>query len=280
MNRTITKEDVLNANIKLHSKVAHNYNKTEPQFRPENIRIVENNIVFIKDKTNASTLLDLGCGSGFIIDIAKKYVKEITGVDLSKDMLAQVDLSGNCKIELFNHDTSELELGKTFDLATSYSFLHHLYDYKNTLEVAYKHLKPGGIYYADLEPNWFFWNAINSLDLSKTYNDIVNRELSKVRFKDEDIEMEYGISKDDYENAEYGKQITGGMNPESVERELLEAGFKKVDIIYYWFLGQAGLNNSDNPNKDLILAEVEKVMKETLPVSKAMYKYFGFIAYK
>ena len=98
-------QKVIDANIALHSKMSDDYSTCEPHFRPENIASVEDKLKPIFAQTNAKKMLDLGCGTGFVINIAKKYVNEIHGVDVTQAMMDKVDKSGNAKIELFNHDT-------------------------------------------------------------------------------------------------------------------------------------------------------------------------------
>ena len=93
-------EEVVKANIALHSKMADDYSTCEPHFRPENIAKVEAKLKNIIDETKAKRLLDLGCGTGFMINIAKKYVTEIDGVDVTQAMMDKVDTSGPAKIRL------------------------------------------------------------------------------------------------------------------------------------------------------------------------------------
>src|SRR5882762_8000916 len=98
MPRTLT-ETVIEANIAVHSKLADRYQTCEPHFRPENVAKVERRLSALVRETRAENLLDLGCGTGFVINIAKKYLRSITGVDVTQAMLDRVDCSGPAKIE-------------------------------------------------------------------------------------------------------------------------------------------------------------------------------------
>ncbi len=140
-------QDVIQANIELHSKMSGDYNTCEPQYRPENLNRVEDALKEAIDQCGAKKMLDLGCGTGFLIDMGKKYVEEITGVDVTQAMMDRVDKSGSCKIELINHDTGTVPLKEGYyDIATAHSFLHHLYDINPTIQTAAKALKKGGIF--------------------------------------------------------------------------------------------------------------------------------------
>jgi ubiquinone/menaquinone biosynthesis C-methylase UbiE len=278
-------QQVIEANIALHSKMADAYSTCEPHFRPENVEQVETKLKHIFDEVKATAMLDLGCGTGFMIHIAKKYLQHIDGVDVTQAMMDKVDRSGPCTIELHNHDTGTFPAKEGFyDVVTGYSFLHHLYDIAPTINTAYKALKPGGKFYADLDPNFYYWEQINQLDRNGSYPAVIKREIEMVTYKDEDIENNFGVSKDVFNNAEFGKNIQGGFKEEQLRAALGQAGFTKVDVFYYWFLGQAGIVNDESiPDKAQRLqkaAMVNETLQGILPVSRCLYKYLGFIATK
>jgi ubiquinone/menaquinone biosynthesis C-methylase UbiE len=277
-------KEVIEANIKLHTRLASEYNTCEPQFKAENIDRTEKILSELINKTNAKSILDLGCGTGFVIDIAKKYVSEIYGVDVTQAMLDRIDLSGSANIKVFNHDAGTFSAGdKKFDMVTAYSFLHHLYEIRPVLETAYKHLNSGGVFYADQDPNFYFWESVNKLDRNGDYHEVVKREIEMVSYKDEDIQEKFGIETDIFNKAEYGKNIRGGFKEEEIREMLLEIGFKKVDFVYYWYIGQAMVINQLGFTKELGLQKadfIDEVLQKILPISKNLYKYIGFIATK
>jgi ubiquinone/menaquinone biosynthesis C-methylase UbiE len=277
-------KQVIAANIAVHSKLASFYEKTEPHFREENIAVVDARIKAAAAETGAKKLLDLGCGTGFVINIAKKHVKYIVGVDVTRAMLDRVDTSGDAKIELNEHDTGSFpaEAG-TFDMVTAYSFLHHLYDIAPTLKTAANALRKGGIFYADLDPNFYFWDAIAKLDEKGTYDPIVRREIDAVVHIDDAMNKEYGIPNEVFNDAEYGKNIAGGFKEETVRDTLLGAGFSKVEFRYYWFLGQAFMVNDESltrPERLASAARTDSVLQGVMPLSRHLYKYVGFVATK
>jgi ubiquinone/menaquinone biosynthesis C-methylase UbiE len=277
-------QEVIEANIALHSKMADAYSSCEPHFRPENIQKVETRLKKVIDEAGSNRLLDLGCGTGFMINIAKKYVQHIDGVDVTQAMMDKVDKSGKASIKLHNHDTGTFPAtAGAYDVVTGYSFLHHLYDIVPTVQTAYKALKAGGKLYCDLDPNYYYWESIHKLDRTGEYDPIVKREIEMVTYKDEDIEKNFGVSKDIFNAAEFGKNIAGGFREDELTGQLKAAGFKKVEIFYYWFLGQASLiNDSWGTREERIrYADVmDAILQRSLPVSRNLYKYMGFIATK
>jgi ubiquinone/menaquinone biosynthesis C-methylase UbiE len=277
-------QEVMRANVELHSRLAADYASCEPHFRPENVARVEGQLRALLRGDGSDRLLDLGCGTGFIIGIAKPYVRAITGVDVTQAMLDRVDTSGPARIELHNHDTGTFPApAESYDLATAYSFLHHLYDIGPTLRTAYRALRPGGVLYADLEPNFYFWAGVGALERGRDYDPLVRREIEMVTYKDEDIERKFGVGKEVFNKAEYGKSLAGGFKEEDLRRQLAEAGFREVDFTYSWFLGQGYLiNDAGYPlDEGLRIADAAAgALRKALPLSRGIFKYLGFTARK
>lgn len=275
---------VLEANINVHTQMAASYNANEPHFRPENVALVESRLKYICNKANALRVLDAGCGSGFMINIAKHIVPEIVGVDATQAMLNQVDRSGGAKIELICADTATVDLSpNSFDVATGYSFFHHLFDIEPTLANIYRALKPGGWLYGDLEPNKLFWDAICSLSRDGNYDQIIRREIEMVTFRSEGVENSYGIPQDIFSLAEYGKDILGGFREEALVRSLEKMGFRSIAVFYNWFLGQGIVINDPSTPRDSAFhnaAIVSTWLHKLYPLSKPFFKYLGFYAQK
>jgi len=103
----------------------------------------------------ATTLLNLGCGSGRHDSYLASMGYSVTGVDISDEMLsiARVGANGNDKLEYIKGDMGILRLGKLFDAVTA---LFHVICYQTTNEeilaaftTACQHLNPGGIFIFD-----------------------------------------------------------------------------------------------------------------------------------
>lgn len=280
----VNKKEVIQANIEYHSKMSEFYNAHQPHYRPENVGSVARTIKDIVAATNATRLADFGCGTGFIIDIAKHYVDHITGVDVTSAMIDRVDKQGRAVIELINDDTESVSLKpESYDIVTAYALLHHLHDIVPTLRSAYQCLRKGGMLYADLEPNYYFWSSINQLDRDGNYDPIVKREIESVTYKDEEVERMYGVKRKVANLAEFGKDIIGGFKEEELTKHLRDAGFCEVKLNYHWFIGEAAIiNNADIPKEERFAnaKTIDTLLQKALPISKCLYKYLGFIATK
>jgi SAM-dependent methyltransferase len=277
-------QKVIEANITVHSKLAAHYQTCEPHFRPENVAKVESRLAALAKETQAEKLLDLGCGTGFMINIAKRHVRHIVGVDVTQPMLDRVDRSGPAIIELVNRDTGSYDAAPgTFELVTAYSFLHHLAELGPTFRTAARALAVGGKFYADLDPNFYFWESIDGLERGGDYHPLVRREIEAVTFKDEEIEVKFGVSREVFNHAEFGKDIAGGFKESVLRSALLEAGFSGVEVHYHWFLGEGFLINSGTQPREELQAQaamVNEALQRALPASRNLFKYLGFVATK
>lgn len=278
-------QEAIEANIAVHSAMAEEYNTAEPHFRKESIERVEGIVEEIASRITVDKVLDLGCGTGFMINILRSRVKEIMGVDVTQAMLDKVDTSGKASISLINADTGKVELASNYyDLATAYTFLDHLYDMTPTFRNCYNSLKKGGLFYADLSPNAFFWDEIKKLQhTGDQYDEIVQREIRAVTSKDEEIEAEFGVDKETFKIAEHQKHIKGGLREESVKKDLESVGFKNIQFIYHWYVGQAQLVNDTTMERNIRMAHAQTMydyLTKSLPLSRHLFKYVGFIAEK
>lgn len=216
------KEIVIAENIKVHSKEAPIYEIIHPQlFNWYHTKKSWGDINFIF-KTLGSRqglkVLDLGCGTGFLTTKLLTWPKvEITAVDLSKEMLFQLEKKlsrlHQDNITLINKEAvAFLRLnGNQYDLITASAFLHHLADFEDLLDVAIKRLKSGGVFYIAYEPlkqdidskvQFMFHRIIRTLDVS----------LFNMRMKKLGVEVD-----DSHEKSIADYQTTlGGIDPNEI----------------------------------------------------------------
>lgn len=277
-----SREDVLKANIDFHAVLADTYEAEQPHYRPENKALVSAHLASLADSAGSDVLIDFGCGSGFIIDLAVPYFQTIFGVDVTPEMLSKVDLSSG-KVKLIKANTESVPLADNIaNVITANSFLHHLWDIRPTVAEAYRLLKAGGVFYSEEDPNAYFWEAIKSLGAlderqKNSLSDLLSRELSAVFATHTEIASTKGIDSKTVQMAEYQKMMLGGMRAEEVEAVFYQAGFSKVSIEYYWFLGQAKVIHQSSPKTS---QDVESYLRSVLPLSNHLFKYFRVKAWK
>ncbi|HCT79844.1 MAG TPA: SAM-dependent methyltransferase [Micromonosporaceae bacterium] len=107
-------------------------------------------------RPEATSLLDVGCGTGEHLKTLSKLFNHVEGVDLSPSMVA-VARAKLPSLDVHLEDMCELDLGRTFDavisLSTAVAYLPSLAALHRALERMVQHLSPGGVLV--VEP-WYF----------------------------------------------------------------------------------------------------------------------------
>jgi ubiquinone/menaquinone biosynthesis C-methylase UbiE len=277
MSSDVTRQ--VHANIVVHSRVAAVYNEIEPHFRPENQAKVRSLLASLRQRAPGGKLLDVGCGTGFIIDLAKGIFDEIHGIDITDAMLARVDTSHG-KVMVHRGVVEAMPFpDESFDLVTSYAFLHHVEDPRAILREVFRVLRPGGLMYIGLEPNSLFWQAMKQLEESGTtlFSDIVAREINAVLHVDEKLESEFGLDPELVRQAEPMKSERGGLDPRELDRDAREVGFRNIDFTPEWFLGQGTIMHGDSFET---ADKIEAYLRRIVPLSTGLFKYLMFVLEK
>lgn len=270
---------VVEANQRVHSQLADHYNETEPHFRPENQAKVRRRLEEIAASApSRSRMLDLGCGTGFLLNLAHDLFDSLDGVDATPAMLDRVDRSpGN--IALHQGVVESLPFAdNTFDVVTAYSFLDHLADHVPVLHEACRVLRPGGRLYVDLVPNNAFWNSIYSAadGEGRPFDPIVEREINELVNHEQKLQEQFGIDPIDWQNAEPAKSGEKGFKADALLADAAAAGFN-AEIRYEWYLGQAVVMHGISMEA---AALVDDHLRRLLPVSAHLYKYLVLMGTK
>jgi ubiquinone/menaquinone biosynthesis C-methylase UbiE len=274
---TPSREAIIAANIEVHTKMADTYNSDEPHFRPENQAEVRKRLEVLR-AASGPRLLDIGCGTGFVMDLAHDLFDSIEGVDVTQAMLNKVNLR-NGKIKLHNCPVETMPFqAESFDAVSAYAFVHHVKDFSLIVKEVHRVMKPGARWYIDLEPNRLFWQAMVDLENrsdsdQSAYSAITKRQIESVLHTDDRVEAEFGIPKDTFNNAEYTKSVLGGIDPYEFQTICLAAGFTKCEIVFQWYMGQDAVMHG----KSFELAkDVDWYLRQVLPMSAPFFKYLQF----
>jgi SAM-dependent methyltransferase len=150
-------------------------------------------VLQILDLHAGMSLVELGCGSGWMTRFAARHGLDAHGYDIAPEMisiareLAEQEGS-DARFEVADMET--LDLGRRFDAALLYDALHHSRRADLVLHTAHRALRPGGRLLL-VEPNW------------------------KHRFQGRDASDEYGVTE-------------MGYSPRQLKRLLREAGFAEI----------------------------------------------------
>lgn len=277
----VVKKEVEKANVKFFSVNASNYNNEEPTYLPENKRRVKKILKEIS-LHNPGKFLDIGCGTGFLFDLAYTYFDELFGVDITQAMLDQVNLR-NGKIKLYNSNSEKLPFkNNQFDVCTSYGFLHHLHNLKPTLKEIFRCMKKGGIFYSDQDPNYYFWKHLSNSDINKIKEKFVRREVLSIQdpekgFRWKDMKGYKKTGKKIVSISEYQKVMMGGIKEESIKKIMSEIGFRDIKINYEWYLGEGHIIHKISKDAD---KKILSYLQSCLPITRELFKYVKITAKK
>ncbi|KGP90471.1 methyltransferase [Pontibacillus chungwhensis BH030062] len=170
-------------------------------------------------EVGVESILDLGAGTGEISIRLAKEGYNVTGVDLSEDMLAVANrksIEQNASVEWVKQDISSLNMPVQYDMAISYcdviNYITDEQEVQQTFQHAHDVIKPGGLFLFDV-------HSIGYIDgyLSGQTFSAVTDEISYIWFCDEKREdhsvahdLTFFVKKDDlYERFdEYHSQRT------------------------------------------------------------------------
>ncbi|OCW98192.1 class I SAM-dependent methyltransferase [Alishewanella sp. HH-ZS] len=282
VNLTEQMAQVLESNRYVHAFLVEKdeYNKS-PHFRPENKRKVRNIIQGICNSLpQRQRMIDFGCGTGFVIGLSHDLFTEVVGVDITQQMMAQVDLTpGNISLcEALAESTPFPD--NHFDFATAYSFMDHLFDYKTFLQEAFRVLKPGSVFYTDLNPNREFILAMEktaSLAQQQLFSGQIQREIKGALHNGEHYHSQFGMDAAKLELAEPGKTVNKGFLASEVMQVAADIGFSSCKVEFEWFVNQGEWVNQKPDGQAQLIEEYLLSMR---PLSDQLYKYLRFVMTK
>lgn len=275
-------EKVREANIRYHTKLSKTYDETQPQYNQENVARLQERMKHLAKATGGGKLLDIGCGTGFMLSIAAPFFDEVCGIDITPAMLerarkmAKSNKIRNIKLVEAGCEDAPFP-DANFDVITAYGVLHHLPELLPTFKEARRLLKRRGVFFASLDPNYYFWQSMKSLPANGVaLSDILETERRSVCEMVDEVQNVVGSDLDSQTimDAEYQK-TRGGMKEERVVRLLKQAGFKRVDYEYTWFWQEGRVVRDQSPEDAIYF---ENHLRAALPLTRSFFKYVGFEA--
>lgn len=274
---TTSQDPVLEANIRFHTALAKKYESSQPYFDPANLERVTGTLTKIAESAGSNSLIDIGCGTGFLCEIAKPIFDKVVGLDATPAMLSLANSSQN--IHLVLGDARQIPYpDESFNACCAYGVLHHIKDLPSVIKEIFRILKPDGVFYSDEDPNFDYFQFIESLPPnSEVLPGLVQNEHKNVTAKALEMKEQFNVDEETTKLAEYQKMTKGGMRPHETQKLFRQNGFSDVQIEYRWYLGQAKIRSDFGiKNEELI----HDYLTSTLPVSSRMFKYFKLLATK
>jgi len=154
-----------------------------------------NDIIESISLINSKSILDIGCGEGFVtIEVAKKIKAKIVGIDKEKDAI-KFAISNN-KLENMEYSTGDifkLDYFKdnSFDLVMSLEVLEHLENYEKAIEIMSKLSKKYLLLSVPNEP-WFRMANVLRLKYLKRFGNTPGHVNNWTRKEFRALCMKYG----------------------------------------------------------------------------------------
>ncbi len=123
----------------------------------------------------APRILELGCGTGNYTKILAERGYDVTGVDLSKDMLEIARQKCDCK--LINGDIRSLSIEGKFDVCLAmFAVIGYITENSEIVKVlknVHQHLKPNGLFIFDVWNGLAVMRILPSTRMKRVENDTI-----------------------------------------------------------------------------------------------------------
>lgn len=222
------REDTTRINALYHDSIAAEYDGrmviAHPKVKWFYQDIFTKKIFSVFKNKEQLSVLDLGCGTGYLEQFFSRENLDVYGIDISEKML------GMAKDKFPRYSFKKTDVyefldnnNQQFDMVISNSFYHHLVDYKEVFKKAALAVNPGGVFYMGLEPNHYSYRFLSPLKW--VFRKFFHEQLAKHAAR------QLGDPK--YEEvAEYQLFYGNGINIGQIRKNLKNFGFSHIDTIY------------------------------------------------
>jgi len=212
---------VKKANKDFYDVVGASYEEIDGRRSEQLINYVVDQLNMLSKNTDADSILDLGCGSGFISRTARNLFRKRYAADLSFQIVNAID---DNTIQKLTADVDSIPVkDEKISSVVTFAVLHHCYSYDKMITEIHRILKTGGIFYSDHDMDSLFFKRFKLLlKLYRMINDASKRYLS--RFNE--------LSEQVYKCSEYHQN---GIHSKEIENILKTIGFSNVKIQYHWY---------------------------------------------
>lgn len=261
------------ANIEFHRLLASQYEQ-QPFFGEANRARVRSLLQELAGTTSSERLLDIGCGTGLILDLAHDIFKQLDGIDITPEMLERVNPKPNISIQVASAEDVPFR-DATFDAVTAYSVLHHIEDLEKVFREVRRVLKPEGFFYADESPSQHYRDAIFGIDTNKPMSATLQHEHERVTSDLQQYGTKFAIPAEIVERAMTQNFALHKLEQENLERLLFAAGFHDVKMTFRWYIGEAAIRREYG---EVHARTVGEYLQQMLPLTRHLFKYFVLVA--
>jgi len=252
--------------------VAH-YEK-QPYFQAPNRERVRALLLNLAQSTPARRLLDVGCGTGLILDLAHDLFQKLDGIDITPEMIERVTPRENVRTQLASAESIPFP-NETFDLVTAYGVLHHIDNLGRVFREVRRVLKGGGVFYADESPSQHYSDTLFALSPHLPMTDIARQARDRVMSDAAEYQKRFGLPVEVVQRAMVQNYAFHALRQDKLEHLLKSAGFEKVQITFRRFLGEEQCQQAGGEE---LVNTVQNFLVSLLPVTRGLFKYFVLVA--
>ena len=216
-----SEEQVKKANKEFYDIVGSNYEKLDGRRTEPLYAYVDEQLKEVSTLGNSDSILDLGCGNGFVSQVAAHLFKQRYAIDISYLILRGIEDPPLKKIAA-DSDFIPIQ-DNQIDVVGAFAFLHHCHSFERVCGEVYRILKAGGIFYSDHDMDISFYSRFKSM--MKIYRKVHN---AKKRY----LESFETISENLYDCSEFHQN---GIQSDLICSLLKKIGFSEVSISFHWF---------------------------------------------
>ena len=143
--------------LKAYDELAENYNKLIDH-KPHNAYYDRPNTLNLLGEVKGKSILDAACGPGKYAEILFSRGAQVTGFDLSPEMIKFANERNPSQEAFFVHDLSEpltMIKDESFDIVVCALAMHYLLDWNDTIKEFHRVLKTNGILVLSVEHPFF-----------------------------------------------------------------------------------------------------------------------------
>jgi SAM-dependent methyltransferase len=217
----ITEEQVKKANKEFYDIVGSNYEELDGRRKESLYAYLEDQLKQLSILGGTDSILDLGCGSGFVSKVADQLFRRRLAVDISYSILRGIE---DQNLERIAADSDFIPIGDNqIDVVGAFALLHHCHSFERLCGEVYRILKTGGVFYSDHDMDISFYSRFKRM--MKIYRRIHN---AKKRY----LENFDSLSENLYDCSEFHQN---GIQPDLLCSLLKKTGFREVNITFHWF---------------------------------------------
>lgn len=206
--------------MKPYERLAKIYDKDWGTFSISYLRLIKH--LSHKYNFKPSSVLDVACGTGNLASELSKLDYEVTGIDISKDMI-NIAKSNNPELQFHVADMTNFSIDGKFDLITC------TFDSINYLTEDGQILKALANIHSQLSNNGYFIFDINTPTIyEENHFGVIDREFGGIKFKqvlEYDKEKRIGTTVFDFGNGAMERHVQKAYLAEDMDKLLKQSDF-------------------------------------------------------